>query len=41
VAKSIGICVKERLASLYGEENVAPVWTALVEINNEIGYEEK
>jgi hypothetical protein len=29
------------LASLYGEERVGPVWAALVEINNEIGYEEK
>lgn len=29
------------LAGLYGEESVGPVWTALVEINNEIGYEEK
>ncbi len=28
-------------AGLYGEESVGPVWTALVEINNEIGYEEK
>ena len=29
------------LASLYGEESVGTVWAALVEINNEIGYEEK
>ncbi len=29
------------LGGLYGEESVGPVWTALVEINNEIGYEEK
>ena len=29
------------LSSLYGEESVGPVWAALEEINNEIGYEEK
>ena len=29
------------LAGIYGEESVGPVWAALVEINNEIGYEEK
>jgi hypothetical protein len=29
------------LAGLYGEESVDPVWKALMEINNEIGYEEK
>jgi hypothetical protein len=32
---------KTHLAGLYGEERVGPVWAALVEINNEIGYEEK
>ena len=32
---------RTHLAGLYGEESVEPVWAALVEINNEIGYEEK
>lgn len=32
---------RTHLASLHGEESVWPVWAALVEINNEIGYEEK
>jgi hypothetical protein len=32
---------KAHLSTLYGEECVAPVWAALQEINNEIGYEEK
>ena len=32
---------RTHLAGLYGEESVGPVWAALVEINNEIGYEEK
>src|SRR5262245_33111139 len=32
---------KAHLADLYGEERVGPVWAALEEINNEIGYEEK
>jgi hypothetical protein len=32
---------KAHLATLYGEESVGPVWAALEEINNEIGYEEK
>jgi hypothetical protein len=32
---------KSHLSSLYGEQSVAPVWAALEEINNEIGYEEK
>jgi hypothetical protein len=32
---------RTHLAGLYGEERVGPVWAALVEINNEIGYEEK
>jgi hypothetical protein len=32
---------KARLSSLHGEEIVGPVWAALEEINNEIGYEEK
>jgi hypothetical protein len=32
---------KAHLSSLYGEESVEPVWAALEEINNEIGYEEK
>ena len=32
---------KAHLSSLYGEERVGPVWAALEEINNEIGYEEK
>ena len=29
------------LSSLYGETCVGPVWAALQQINNEIGYEEK
>jgi hypothetical protein len=32
---------KAHLANRYGEACVGPVWTALEEINNEIGYEEK
>ena len=32
---------KAHLVTLHGEEKVGPVWAALVEINNEIGYEEK
>lgn len=32
---------RAHLSGLYGEESVGPVWAALVEINNEIGYEEK
>ena len=32
---------KAHLSSLYGEQSVGPVWAALEEINNEIGYEEK
>ena len=32
---------KAHLSSLYGEQSVEPVWAALEEINNEIGYEEK
>jgi hypothetical protein len=32
---------KAHLSGLYGEDRVAPVWAALEEINNEIGYEEK
>jgi len=32
---------KAHLSSLYGEACVGPVWVALEEINNEIGYEEK
>jgi hypothetical protein len=32
---------RTHLAGLYGDERVVPVWAALVEINNEIGYEEK
>ena len=32
---------KAHLSSLYGEHSVDPVWAALEEINNEIGYEEK
>ena len=32
---------KARLSTLYGEACVGPVWAALEEINNEIGYEEK
>ena len=32
---------KAHLSTLYGEASVAPVWAALEEINNEIGYEEK
>src|SRR5262245_23711403 len=32
---------KAHLSTLYGEAVVEPVWTALVNINNEIGYEEK
>ena len=32
---------KTHLATLYGEASVHPVWAALEEINNEIGYEEK
>ena len=32
---------KAHLSSLYGEQSIGPVWAALEEINNEIGYEEK
>ena len=32
---------KAHLSALYGEASVGPVWAALTEINNEIGYEEK
>jgi hypothetical protein len=32
---------KAHLSTLYGEASVGPVWAALEEINNEIGYEEK
>ena len=32
---------KTHLSTLYGEASVGPVWAALEEINNEIGYEEK
>ena len=32
---------KAHLSTLYGEASVDPVWAALEEINNEIGYEEK
>ena len=32
---------KAYLSTLYGEQSVDPVWAALEEINNEIGYEEK
>ena len=32
---------RAHLASIHGEASVGPVWAALVEINNEIGYEEK
>ena len=32
---------KAHLSRFYGEERVGPVWAALEEINNEIGYEEK
>ena len=32
---------KTHLSTLYGEASVEPVWLALREINNEIGYEEK
>lgn len=32
---------KAHLSRLYGERSVGPVWAALEEINNEIGYEEK
>ncbi len=32
---------KTHLSTLYGEACVGPVWIALMEINNEIGYEEK
>ena len=32
---------KAHLSGLYGEASVGPVWAALEEINNEIGYEEK
>ena len=32
---------KTHLSALYGEASVGPVWAALEEINNEIGYEEK
>jgi hypothetical protein len=32
---------KVHLSSLYGEACVGPVWAALEEINNEIGYQEK
>jgi len=31
---------KAHLSGVYGEERVGPVWAALEEINNEIGYEE-
>ena len=32
---------KTHLSTLYGEASVEAVWSALREINNEIGYEEK
>jgi len=32
---------RTHLSARYGEANVGPVWSALEEINNEIGYEEK
>jgi lysyl-tRNA synthetase class I len=32
---------KAHLAALHGEASVDPVWAALEQINNEIGYEEK
>lgn len=32
---------RAHLSSLYGEDRVGPVWAALEQINNEIGYEEK
>jgi hypothetical protein len=32
---------RAHLSTLYGETCVGPVWAALEEINNEIGYEEK
>lgn len=32
---------RTHLVGLYGEEHIGPVWAALVDINNEIGYEEK
>ena len=32
---------KNRLSTLHGETCVEPVWIALEQINNEIGYEEK
>ena len=32
---------KTHLSALYGEASVGPVWAALEEINNEIGWEEK
>lgn len=32
---------KTQLAARYGEACVGPVWAALEQINNEIGYEEK
>jgi hypothetical protein len=32
---------RAHLSGLYGEASVGPVWAALEEINNEIGYEEK
>lgn len=32
---------KVHLSTLYGEACVGPVWAALEQINNEIGYEEK
>jgi hypothetical protein len=32
---------KTHLSTLYGEACVGPVWAALEQINNEIGYEEK
>ena len=32
---------RAHLSSLHGEQSVGPVWAALEEINNEIGYEEK
>lgn len=32
---------KAHLSALYGQACVEPVWAALEQINNEIGYEEK
>jgi len=32
---------KKYLCTLYGDASVEPVWAALQDINNEIGYEEK